>query len=47
MKHYSVERKDAVIKRMMPPENIPVPVLVEDTGISKVTLAIHYRIVTR
>ena len=38
MKHYSVERKDAVIKRMMPPENTPVPVLVEDTGISKVTL---------
>jgi transposase len=38
MKHYSVERKDAVIKRMMPPENTPVPVLVEETGISKVTL---------
>ena len=38
MKHYSVERKDAVIKWMMPPENTPVPVLVEETGISKVTL---------
>ena len=38
MKHYSKERKDAVIKRMMPPENTPVPVLVEETGISKVTL---------
>jgi len=38
MKHYSIERKDAVIKRMMPPENTPVPVLVEETGISKVTL---------
>ncbi len=38
MKHYSEERKDAVIKRMMPPENTPVPMLVEETGISKVTL---------
>ena len=38
MKHYSKERKDAVIKRMMQPENAPVPMLVEETGISKVTL---------
>ena len=38
MKQYPIERKDAVIKRMMPPENTPVPVLVEETGISKVTL---------
>ena len=38
MKHYPQERKDAVIRRMMPPENTPVPVLVEETGISKVTL---------
>lgn len=36
MKHYPEERKDSVIKRMMPPENTPVPVLVEETGISKV-----------
>ena len=38
MKQYAIERKDAVIKRMMPPENTPVPVLVEETVISKVTL---------
>jgi transposase len=38
VKHYSKERKDAVIKRMMQPENAPVPMLVEETGISKVTL---------
>ena len=38
MKHYSKERKDAVIKRMMQPENAPVPMLAEETGISKVTL---------
>jgi transposase-like protein len=42
MKHYPEERKDAVLKRMMPPENTPVPVLVEETGISKVTLY-HWR----
>ncbi len=39
---YSEERKAAVIKRMMPPENTPVPVLVEETGISDVTLY-HWR----
>jgi len=38
MKHYSQKRKDAVIKRMMQPENTPVPMLAEETGISKVTL---------
>ncbi len=37
MTRYSPERKEAVIKRMMPPENTPVPVLVEETGISDVT----------
>ena len=42
MKHYPEERKDAVLKRMMPPENTPVPVLVEETGISTVTLY-HWR----
>lgn len=42
MKHYSKERKDAVIKRMMQPENRSVPELVEETGISKVTLY-HWR----
>ena len=38
MKHYSQKRKDAVLKRMMQPENTPVPMLAEETGISKVTL---------
>jgi transposase len=38
MKQYPIERKDAVIKRMIPPESTPVPVLVEETSISKVTL---------
>ena len=38
MKHYSQKRKDAVLKRMMQPENAPVPMLAEETGISKVTL---------
>ena len=42
MKHYPEERKDAVLKRMMPPENTPVPVLVEETDISEVTLY-HWR----
>ena len=38
MTRYSPERKEAVIKRMMPPENTPVSVLVDETGISDVTL---------
>jgi len=42
MKQYSEERKQAVLKRMMPPENTPVSVLVEETGISDVTLY-HWR----
>jgi transposase len=42
MTRYSQERKAAVIKRMMPPDNTPVPVLVEETGISDVTLY-HWR----
>lgn len=42
MTRYSPERKEAVIRRMMPPENTPVPVLVEETGISDVTLY-HWR----
>jgi hypothetical protein len=36
VKHYSKEGKDAVIKRMMQPENAPVPMLAEETGISRV-----------
>ena len=42
MKQYPEERKQAVLKRMMPPENTPVSVLVEETGISDVTLY-HWR----
>lgn len=42
MTRYSQERKAAVIKRMMPPDNTPIPVLVEETGISDVTLY-HWR----
>ena len=37
MKRYAEERKQAILKRMMPPENTPVPVLAEETGISDVT----------
>ena len=42
MKQYPEERKQAVLRRMMPPENTPVSVLVEETGISDVTLY-HWR----
>jgi transposase len=38
MKRYSEERKQAIIKRMAPPENTPVSQLVEETGISDCTL---------
>ena len=38
MKSYSAERKASVIQKMMPPHNIPIPRLVEETGISDVTL---------
>lgn len=42
MKQYPEERKQAVLNRMMPPENTPVPVLARETGISDVTLY-HWR----
>lgn len=42
MKQYPEERKQAVLKRMMPPENTPVRALSEETGISDVTLY-HWR----
>ena len=42
MKRYAEERKQAILKRMMPPENTPVSILVEETGISDVTLY-HWR----
>jgi transposase len=38
MKRYSEERKQAIIKRMSPPDNTPVSRLVEETGISDCTL---------
>ena len=38
MKRYSEERKQAVIKRMIPPDNTPISRLVEETGISDCTL---------
>jgi len=38
MKRYSEERKAAVIQKMMPPHNTPIPDLVAETGISDVTL---------
>ena len=38
MSHYSVERKESVLQKMMPPHNIPIPRLAEETGISDVTL---------
>jgi transposase-like protein len=42
MKRYSAERKQSVIKKMMPPMNTPVSQLSEETGISDVTLY-HWR----
>ena len=38
MKRYSLERKESVIQKMMPPHNIPIPRLAKETGISDVTL---------
>jgi len=38
MKRYSEERKAAVIQKMMPPHNTPIPDLVAETGISDLTL---------
>ena len=38
MRHYSKERKEAVLAKMMPPQNISVMALAEETGISQQTL---------
>ena len=38
MKRYSEERKQSIIKRMIPPDNTPISKLVEETGISDCTL---------
>ena len=42
MKRYSVERKESVIQKMMPPPNVPIPQLAEETGLSEVT-RYHWR----
>jgi hypothetical protein len=38
MKRYSVERKEAILRQMMPPENKLVSVLARENGISEQTL---------
>lgn len=38
MKAYSAERKEAVLRRMMPPENKAVSTLARETGITEQTL---------
>jgi len=38
MKQYSEERKQAIIRKMMPPLNTPISQLIEETGISDCTL---------
>ena len=38
MKYYSEERKQSALKKMMPPQNLPVSQLVKETGISDCTL---------
>ena len=38
MSRYSVERKEAILRRMMPPENCPVSMLARENGISEQTL---------
>lgn len=38
MKHYSPERKEAVIQKMMPPINIAIAALSAETGINQSTL---------
>ncbi len=42
MKQYPQERKQAVLEKMMPPNNVAVSVLAQETGISNVTLY-HWR----
>ena len=39
MKRYSLEFKESVIRKMIPPENIPIMRLAEECGVSYVTLA--------
>lgn len=39
MSRYSPEFKESVVRRMMPPENMPIMRLAEESGVSHVTLA--------
>ena len=39
MKRYSPEFKESVVRKMMPPENVPIMRLSEESGVSYVTLA--------
>ena len=39
MKRYSPEFKESVVRKMMPPENITIMRLAEESGVSYVTLA--------
>jgi transposase-like protein len=43
MKTYSAERKEALVRRMMPPENAPVSALARETGITEQTLYLWRR----
>ena len=43
MKAYSAERKEALVRRMMPPENVPVSALARETGITEQTLYVWRR----
>ena len=38
MPRYSIERKEAMLKKMMPPQSLPIPQLSEESGISAATL---------
>lgn len=38
MARYSEERKAAVLKRLLPPENLPIPLVARQEGISEATL---------
>ena len=39
VKRYSPEFKEALVRKMMPPENVPIMRLAEESGVSCVTLA--------
>jgi transposase len=38
MGSYSAERKEAALRRMLPPESLHIPVLAKETGIPEATL---------